>query len=477
MSTTTFDVISTAAWPKVTSRSWITSACLLCSDTVAALMTMALMMLFVRAWPDLWKEFILAQSSMLLVFGWLGLYPGCGFSPARELREILAGSALSHGVAAGALLIRHGGEWWFGAGAIFAWGATVILVISCRAVARHACSNKAWWGVPAVIFGSGRTAQAVLRHLRAHPSTGLRVVAIFEDDRLAWPVLYARDVPITERIHAADFARNNGVSHAIVALPDARCGDIRNLIRGDARFFKHLLVIPDLSGLSSLWVGTRDIGGMLGLHISQNLLHRGPQILKRAVDLVLAGVTAVIFLPVIALVMLAIRLTSPGPIVYGQVRVGRDDTRFIAWKFRSMCANADEVLKKHLESDPELKREWERDQKLRNDPRVTPVGRFIRKTSLDELPQLWNVLKGEMSLVGPRPIVAAEIARYGDSFDLYKKVRPGVSGMWQVSGRNNTSYGERVEFDEYYVNNWSIWLDLYIIGRTIKTVLLREGAY
>jgi lipopolysaccharide/colanic/teichoic acid biosynthesis glycosyltransferase len=142
-----------------------------------------------------------------------------------------------------------------------------------------------------------------------------------------------------------------------------------------------------------------------------------------------------------------------------------------------MCANADEVLSHYLERNPALRREWERDHKLKDDPRVTAVGRFLRKTSLDELPQLWNVLKGEMSLIGPRPIVDAEIVRYGDSFDSYQSVRPGISGMWQVSGRNNTSYGERVQFDEYYVTNWSIWLDLYIIGRTFKTVLLREGAY
>jgi lipopolysaccharide/colanic/teichoic acid biosynthesis glycosyltransferase len=142
-----------------------------------------------------------------------------------------------------------------------------------------------------------------------------------------------------------------------------------------------------------------------------------------------------------------------------------------------MCANADAVLAEYLKADPVLRVEWERDHKLKNDPRVTPVGRLLRKTSLDELPQLWNVLKGEMSLIGPRPIVDAEIVRYGDSFDAYQSVRPGISGMWQVSGRNNTSYGERVQFDEYYVTNWSIWLDLYIIGRTVKTVLLGEGAY
>jgi lipopolysaccharide/colanic/teichoic acid biosynthesis glycosyltransferase len=141
-----------------------------------------------------------------------------------------------------------------------------------------------------------------------------------------------------------------------------------------------------------------------------------------------------------------------------------------------MVTNADAVLKEHLSRDPELRKEWELTQKLVNDPRVLPVGKLLRKTSLDELPQLWNVIRGEMSLVGPRPIVDAEVPRYGNIFAYYKMVRPGVTGMWQISGRSNTTYSERVRYDEYFVRNWSIWLDLYILFRTVKTVLLREGA-
>jgi lipopolysaccharide/colanic/teichoic acid biosynthesis glycosyltransferase len=142
-----------------------------------------------------------------------------------------------------------------------------------------------------------------------------------------------------------------------------------------------------------------------------------------------------------------------------------------------MAQNADHVLRGCLMSNPELRQEWERTHKLRNDPRITTVGRFLRRTSLDELPQLWNVFKGEMSLVGPRPIVQDEVARYGANFDLYTKVRSGLTGLWQVSGRNDTSYEERVKLDTFYVRNWSVWLDLCILFRTIGTVLLRKGAY
>jgi lipopolysaccharide/colanic/teichoic acid biosynthesis glycosyltransferase len=142
-----------------------------------------------------------------------------------------------------------------------------------------------------------------------------------------------------------------------------------------------------------------------------------------------------------------------------------------------MCVDAEAALKSYLDQHPELRDEWNKDHKLKDDPRITRVGKFLRRTSLDELPQLWNILRGEMSLVGPRPIVSAEVSRCGEHFDMYSKVRPGLTGLWQVSGRNDTSYEQRVNLDCYYVRNWSVWLDLYILAKTIRVVLLGKGAY
>jgi Undecaprenyl-phosphate galactose phosphotransferase WbaP len=170
-------------------------------------------------------------------------------------------------------------------------------------------------------------------------------------------------------------------------------------------------------------------------------------------------------------------MSTRGPIVYSHKRLGRNGRHFNAWKFRTMFQNADQVLELYLEEHPELREEWERDHKLKFDPRVTRIGRFLRKTSLDELPQLWNVIRGDMSLVGPRPIVDAEIEKYGAYYGLYTMVKPGITGLWQVSGRNNTTYDERVQLDAYYVRNWSPWLDLYLLLRTIRIVLFAKGAY
>jgi Undecaprenyl-phosphate galactose phosphotransferase WbaP len=209
--------------------------------------------------------------------------------------------------------------------------------------------------------------------------------------------------------------------------------------------------------------------------------HRWPAALiegtKRAVDLLLAGIGGLLVSPLMIVVALLIKWQAPGPVFYSQQRIGRDGRRFMVWKFRTMICDADRVLEDFLASCPERREEWDRAHKLQDDPRITAIGHWLRKTSLDELPQLWNVLRGEMSLVGPRPIVSAEICKYEDRFAAYCSVLPGITGLWQVSGRSDTTYAERVELDSYYARNHSLWLDFYILLMTVKVVLFRQGAY
>ena len=221
----------------------------------------------------------------------------------------------------------------------------------------------------------------------------------------------------------------------------------------------------------------KDLGGILGIEVRQQLLRLGPKIAKALVDIIVTVVALVISAPLIPLITLLIKLDSKGPVFYRQTRYGKDGKPFEAWKFRTMVENAEVVLEEFLAKHPELKDEWDRDQKLRNDPRVTRLGKFLRKTGLDELPQIFNVIKGEMSIVGPRPIVQGEIKKYGKCYSLYAKVKPGITGLWQVSGRNDVSYEERVALDAYYVRNWSVWLDLYILARTVPVASSGKGAY
>jgi lipopolysaccharide/colanic/teichoic acid biosynthesis glycosyltransferase len=198
--------------------------------------------------------------------------------------------------------------------------------------------------------------------------------------------------------------------------------------------------------------------------------------LKRFLDLVGSVFLAVLFSPLIATVLAASLIYGESPL-FRHRRVGRDGKLFDCLKFRTMVPRAEEMLESLLASDPELCAEWERDQKLKDDPRVTPLGKFLRSTSLDELPQLWNVIKGEMSLVGPRPVTREELLRYGRNAVIYMLVRPGVTGLWQVSGRNNTEYRKRVAMDICYVKNQSAVLDTWILMKTVLVVASRHGAY
>lgn len=199
--------------------------------------------------------------------------------------------------------------------------------------------------------------------------------------------------------------------------------------------------------------------------------------LKRIVDIVFAAISLLVVAPLLALIALSIWLNDRGPVLYGQTRIGYRGRTFRCLKFRSMVPDADVVLRDLLERDPEARLEWQTTQKLKDDPRCTAFGRFLRRTSLDELPQLINVIRGDMSLVGPRPIVMAETRFYGSELSVFKKARPGVTGLWQVSGRSDTSYETRVKLDSAYVRDWSFRNDLVILLRTVAVVLSSKGSY
>jgi Undecaprenyl-phosphate galactose phosphotransferase WbaP len=205
-------------------------------------------------------------------------------------------------------------------------------------------------------------------------------------------------------------------------------------------------------------------------------LERG---VKRLFDLASVLVILALFWWAIIAVAIAVRLTTGSPVIYGHKRIGRDGREFKCYKFRSMVPNADEVLSRLLATNAEAREEWNRDFKLKNDPRVTRVGRFIRKTSLDEFPQLWNVVRNDMSIVGPRPVVRKELDQYylGAFKARYLSVKPGLTGLWQVSGRNDMDYSERVELDRAYVCSWGVWSDFMIVMRTVGVMLGRKGAY
>jgi Undecaprenyl-phosphate galactose phosphotransferase WbaP len=423
--------------------------------------------LYWRLWPFL----LLFPASFAL----MGLYTGAGRGIPDELRRVTSATTLVYLLlGAGSFLFKES-EFYSRSVFLVAWLLSLLTVPLARGVVRHLLARQAWWGYPVLILGAGQTGQSVAQTLRRLPGIGLKPVAFLDDDLSRHGELLG--LPVLGKLELApQLAQEWGIRHAILAIPKASRARLLEVLERYGSAFPHLTLIPDLFGVASLWVSAQDFGGTLGLEVRHNLLYPGARWLKRLLDLAIVVLGGVLLLPLLLLLALWIGLDSPGPVFFAHQRLGKDGRPFWAWKFRTMVQSAEQVLAQALQN-PQLQAEWQRDHKLKNDPRITRVGRWLRKTSLDELPQLWNVLKGEMSLVGPRPIVQAEVERYGDRYALYSKVLPGITGMWQVSGRNDTSYAERVSLDTYYVRNWSPWLDFYLLARTVWAVLLSRGAY
>lgn len=422
---------------------------------------------YLRLWPFL--------PAFLLLYLSAGLYSCLAFSAPEELRRATLCSSLGFVLLSILTLPVRGATSYIQPTLIVAILLSIIFVPLSRAAIRKLFGAKEWWGYPAVLFGPREKVIALSEILQKNPGLGLK------------PIAHVHDHSDGGKHSIQGLVTDKG--DELSALIDVRPGMYAVIISDSSRTttdtlhcdwhkFSHVLVIPDLQPLeANLWISPRAVGGFLGLEMKRKLLQRPHLAAKRMLDLTLAGVVALLAAPALMFIAMCVRLSSKGSVFYRQERIGRHGEKFRAYKFRTMYANSDELLEKALAERPVLRTEWEETRKLKNDPRVTPIGRFMRGTSLDELPQLWNVLKGEMSLVGPRPIVAAEIPLYGDSFSLYMSVAGGVTGLWQVSGRSDTSYQDRVSLDEYYVRNWSVWLDLYILCRTVSTVLSRKGAY
>jgi Undecaprenyl-phosphate galactose phosphotransferase WbaP len=482
LSTVAAPYTKTVEIPAIACNRTLTVATLVAADVFAVVTAMCIaitirLMFHANLTPSAYLPLLTALPLFFLVFSGLNMYPGIATNAIEEFKHTLHAVTLAYLlVIVSTFFIRVGGHFSriaFG----LAWLLTLVLVPMARHAARSFGSRQSWWGVPTVIFGANGTGAAMLKVLADQPTLGLRPIALLREEGVVSRVNTPEDLFVGEFHHAGQLAARNRGCYAILAMPELRASELEEVLNDYSHHFHHVLVLPDLAGMSSLWISARDLGGMLGLEITQRLSQTVPRMIKRSFDLAVTSFAALCILPLIILLYLGVRLSSPGPVFYGQRRLGRDHTMFTAWKFRSMVMNADEVLESHLAEDSELRAEWERDRKLKRDPRVTAIGRIMRKTSLDELPQLWNVLIGQMSLVGPRPIVTAEVDRYGRRYQHYRRVTPGITGLWQISGRNNTTYEQRTELDEYYVRNWSVAMDLYILYRTFKTVLFTEGAY
>ncbi|MDX2116912.1 MAG: undecaprenyl-phosphate galactose phosphotransferase WbaP [Planctomycetota bacterium] len=461
-------------------RPWLTTCTLIVSDLLSLMLSCGVAVLL-RYWLD--GQFTLdtyLRISPLLALFLLGyaaakLYE-LPLSPTEEIRRVTMVTAAGFLALGTMTFLLRDLEAYSRAIFFVACGLSIITVLTSRVVVRAVFSPRAWWGRPTVVVGGGRSTRQVLRLLIEQSEMGLKPVG-FLDDRAYRARTYA-GVPCLGPVDsAAALSQANRGLTLIVACAELPREQIRRLLRAEQHMVGHMIILPDLHGLTSLGVACQDVGGALGLSVKNRLLHRRYASMKRGLELLVLVFAA---LPVALLTLLLaalIKLDSRGPVFYGHERIGAGGQVFKAWKFRTMAVNGDALLADLFARDPAARDEWLATQKLRDDPRITRVGNLLRKSSLDELPQFFNVLRGEMAVVGPRPIVRGELPRYGEDVELYKCVRPGITGLWQVSGRNDLSYKERVRLDAHYVRNWSMWLDLYILAKTFVVVALQRGAY
>ncbi|MBV6544820.1 undecaprenyl-phosphate galactose phosphotransferase WbaP [Ursidibacter maritimus] len=356
----------------------------------------------------------------------------------------------------------------------FIWVIVLIIVPIGRILTKKLLINSRLYLKNTVIIGSGKNAVDAYNALTTEEYLGLKVI-FFVRSNIS--MVENLDIPVISKENLWDVVDRN-VSF-IIALENGESEQrdfwLRELAIHKCR---SVSVIPTLRGLP---LYSTDMSFLFSyevmlLRINNNLAKRSSRILKRAMDIIGSLAVITVLSPILLILYFLIKKDG-GNAIYGHPRIGRNGKEFNCLKFRSMVVNSKEVLEHLLATDPEARAEWDKDFKLRNDPRITKVGAFIRRTSLDELPQLWNVLKGEMSLVGPRPIVKEELERYEEDIDYYLMAKPGMTGLWQVSGRNDVDYKTRVYFDSWYVKNWSLWNDIAILFKTVNIVLKRDGAY
>ncbi|MEB7883350.1 undecaprenyl-phosphate galactose phosphotransferase WbaP [Serratia fonticola] len=360
---------------------------------------------------------------------------------------------------------------------VITWSLSIMLVPMARAITKRLLNKFGMWQKHTVIIGSGKNACDAYAALQSEEVLGFAICAFFssspqcEKELLNKPVICNEhemweqcDPQYTQFIVALEFDEH--------ALRDEW---LKKLAKHNCR---SVSVIPTLRGVPLYGTDMSFIFSheVMILRVNNNLAKRTSRFLKRSFD-VIGSVAIIILLSPILGVLTYLVSKDGGNAIYGHERVGRGGRKFKCLKFRSMIINSQEVLDELLAKDSDARAEWDRDFKLKDDPRITRVGKFIRKTSLDELPQLFNVLRGEMSLVGPRPIIEKELERYAGDVDYYLMAKPGMTGLWQVSGRNDVDYDTRVYFDAWYVKNWSLWNDIAILFKTINVVLKRDGAY
>jgi len=422
--------------------------------------------------------FLFGAFVLILVFAFERLYTR-RFAFWEEVRHILKGTTLVFILVMTMAFISRTYTRFSRVVIILAWMTSLILLPLFRWAVKAVLGRTRFWRKEVLILGTDPAAQLVVHEVQRNSSLGYRIIGHLSEEESGVGEILADGIPVVGAISEVDeVAEKLGVRNFIIALPSRRQDELADIAKHLESSAETIKVVPTLASIFTIGVEIESLGDILTMSLPRNLAKPWNIAAKRFFELALTLVLGILLIPLFLALALAIKLDSHGPVFFRQERIGRGGRIFWLLKFRSMLVDADERLRDILSHDPELREEWRSFQKIKGrDPRVTRLGRFIRKWSLDELPQLLNVLRGDMNLVGPRPYLPREKQMIGESFRIIAVVKPGITGLWQIRGRNTLAFQERLLLDEHYIRNWSLWQDIVILIKTVKVLARREGAF
>ncbi|MDP1624567.1 MAG: undecaprenyl-phosphate galactose phosphotransferase WbaP [bacterium] len=447
-------------------KSWVIGGILMISDAVILYGVFRLAALLRNAFTPLidgnliWQTVApLVQLGILfgiVVFMIEGLYPGYGMTAVKELGRMSKSVTLVFFFLAVVSYLNKPFQDISRAFLLFSWFLALVLLPLGHFILRNIISRFSWYGTPVVVFGDGAYAQQIVGSLKRMRRLGWQPTTVL-------PVNAIKRGRMDTQMEIAIFAPSPGLS-------------VANYARILNSNFRKVILVRQKDNLGSVWVEPRDLDGQLGLEFHYNLFNRFARLTKRLMDVGISLALSIMLLPLLGILCLLIFFDSPGRIFFHQERLGRGFKRFNIIKFRTMAVNAEQRLSKLLQKDSAARAEYKKYHKLTNDPRITRVGKWLRRFSLDELPQLLNVLKGDMSVIGPRAYLPSELNKMGSYAPIILRIQPGLTGWWQVMGRHKTTFEQRLRMDDYYVSNWSLWMDFYILLKTVWVVLSGKGA-
>lgn len=428
--------------------------------------------IYLRMWPFI-GVFVGCNIFIRLYHGDVA-YPGAALGAIEEQRRIFFSTALAYLLLFAFLALSHRAQGISRMALILSWLLTFLLLPIFRWWARCLMKRYRFGQIRVLIAGAGLTGTMVAKELRRDKYFGFDVVGFLDDSPKLRDSCPVEGVPVVGTLgYARKAARKYNTDYMICCIPITL---VTEMLENYSKYFRHVMIIPDNRVFPISWAYPVYLSGFSGIEIRNQLLLPMPRMAKGILEVFVSLVAFVTLQPLFLILAFLVKISSRGPIFYRARRLGVNRKTIRVLKFRTMYVDADQRLETLLAEDPEMERQWREKFKLENDPRVTPLGRFLRKTSLDELPQFWNVLTGDMAVIGPRPIVEAEVKYYGERYASLSRVKPGITGLWQVSGRSELDYPQRVNLDISYIMNWTIWMDYYIFLKTVKEVILCRGA-